>query len=914
MAEDSDFLEEITDDSDEQLEYDLGSPGFNKSFIEIKRELLTCLNGIKITSLVAASKHYQYFINPGLMVADTLIPLPLTPRDAETIKNASRQAPFGRGDETVVDTSVRDTWELDHTQFKFANPRWNSFVDLLLLEVRRSLAIPKVKAEPYKLLLYEEGSFLKRHKDSEKVPGMVATMVICLPSKHEGGSVHLSHGSKNYIFDTSKTSEYDLTTLSWFSDVTHEVKPLESGYRLVLTYNIIHVGGIRMSADFVEGQSTKLRSILTKWHSITPNGFQGMNKLIYKLEHKYTESSLSLSNLKSRDHRVCEALYELGLEYGFTVFLAELNRMETEELNKYGDWDVYTSLDNVKTCDGQTICWMEVQEREILGKIWDRDPDSEDESEFYGNKSEPATLRYHDTVVIIVPTYQLCSRPLKKLRPPALISLVGQALDHRPDDHRQTTSLFDLLEGALKYSSIDSQFLSDAIALAIKYKQKLLYQSVVRLAVQRSLPQKAVLEKIVESIKARLNGDAIECPDWDYWFSDLFTEAAKQSLSTVQRAMDQIKWMLQEEDLGNVGSSFEVWISSILDNVMESRSEWDMKDCDFLKCHFISRASDGNWFISILSHRGTRELICEMLRVVYDERNANTLLSAKDTFQSILDASVNKLALKIEDFFTISQAGIFPAFGKSTIRKNTMDVIDQAFDIGLVEQATVLLDKTCTKIYQFCPKSSTKSAPDPLGIRDFLLCLATMLQKHQATPPGSMKDMFVVLLRNILVSNPPKHPVPLRRWARNPRPACCQSGPCADCNTLRRFLEDENLEETMFRLDQYRQRHLMDQLPRQLYDCRPEKHPPEITIRKIGNEYKEEMKTYETNLRSFEDHVRTLRCDCVKSLLGEELYNELVLLKDIPDTVGSMQTRRGEKRKPEEEGDGSSASRPQLIE
>ncbi|XDG02263.1 hypothetical protein ABKA04_001878 [Annulohypoxylon sp. FPYF3050] len=703
MAEDIDFLEEITDDSDEQLEYDLGPPGFNKSFIEIKRELLTCLNGIKITSHVAASQHYPYFINPGLMVADTLIPLPLTPRDAETIKNASRQAPFGRGDETVVDTSVRDTWELDHTQFGFANPGWSTFVELLLIDVRRSLAIPKVKAEPYKLLLYEEGSFFKRHKDSEKVPGMVATMVICLPSKHEGGSVHLSHGSKNYIFDTSKTSEYDLTTLSWFSDVTHEVKPLESGYRLVLTYNIIHVGGIRMSADLVEGQSTKLRSILTKWHSITPNGFQGMNKLIYKLEHKYTESSLSLSNLKSRDHRVCQALYELGLEYGFTVFLAQLNRTDTEEeWDEYGDGDVEIDLGYVKTCDGQEICWrMEVEEREILGKIWDREADSEDEAEFTGNA-------------------------------------IGQALDHRPDDHRQTTSLFDLLEGVVKHSSINSKFLSDAIALAIKYKQRLLYQEVVRFAVRKPDPQQGVLKQIVESIKARSNGDAIEYPDWDYWFNDLFTEAAKQSLSTVQKTMDQIRWMLQEEDLDN---------------------------------------------------------------------------------------------------------------------------------------------------------------------------------KHQATPPGSMKDMFVVLLRNILVSNPPKHPVPLRGWARKPRPACRQGGAhCADCNTLRRFLEDANLEETMFRLAQYRQRHLMEQLPRQLYDCRPEKHPPKITIRKIGNEYKEEMKSYETNLKSFEDHVRTLRCDCVKSLLGEELYNELVLLKDIPDTVGSMQTRRGEKRKPEEEGDGSSASRPQLIE
>ncbi|KAI1470027.1 uncharacterized protein F4812DRAFT_457425 [Daldinia caldariorum] len=136
------------------------------------------------------------------------------PRDAETIRSASRQAPFGKGDETVVDTSVRNTWELDHTQFTFANPAWKAYVASLLDEAARSLAMSEVKAEPYKLLLYEEGSFFKRHKDSEKVPGMIGTLVICLPSKHEGGSVHLSHAGKSYVFETDKTSDFGLTSLS----------------------------------------------------------------------------------------------------------------------------------------------------------------------------------------------------------------------------------------------------------------------------------------------------------------------------------------------------------------------------------------------------------------------------------------------------------------------------------------------------------------------------------------------------------------------------------------------------------------------------------------------------------------------------------------------------------------------------
>lgn len=98
----------------------------------------------------------------------------------------------------MVDTSVRHTWELDHTQFKLANPRWSAYVDSLLAEAVRCLGIQKMRAEPYKLLLYEEGSFFKRHKDSEKVPGMI-TYNIQTSFLPNSPSAHLR--SNNYPLD-----------------------------------------------------------------------------------------------------------------------------------------------------------------------------------------------------------------------------------------------------------------------------------------------------------------------------------------------------------------------------------------------------------------------------------------------------------------------------------------------------------------------------------------------------------------------------------------------------------------------------------------------------------------------------------------------------------------------------------------
>lgn len=117
----------------------------------------------------------------------------------------------------------------------------------IVASVHQQLFLPgtplDVNAELYKLLLYEEGAYFKPHLDSEKTPGMFGTLVVCLPSSHQGGELVLRHDGKTVMFDTSVTSEFEVSFAAWYSDVLHEVKPVTSGHRLVLTYNLIQKGG-----------------------------------------------------------------------------------------------------------------------------------------------------------------------------------------------------------------------------------------------------------------------------------------------------------------------------------------------------------------------------------------------------------------------------------------------------------------------------------------------------------------------------------------------------------------------------------------------------------------------------------------------------------------------------------------------
>jgi hypothetical protein len=97
----------------------------------------------------------------------------------------AEKAPFGRGLATMVDETVRKTWQIDGSKVSFNHPRWPQSLRHLTIKVAEELGCPepsKVTASLHKLLLYDVGGFFKAHKDTEKEPGMFATMVRIVPS------------------------------------------------------------------------------------------------------------------------------------------------------------------------------------------------------------------------------------------------------------------------------------------------------------------------------------------------------------------------------------------------------------------------------------------------------------------------------------------------------------------------------------------------------------------------------------------------------------------------------------------------------------------------------------------------------------------------------------------------------------
>ena len=95
--------------------------------------------------------------------------LPLPERDAVALSKICKQSPFGKGSKTFVDESVRKSWELDPSQFEVRNPAWHECVAETLKKVGKELGLlselSSMRAELYKMLLYERGAFFDKHRE-----------------------------------------------------------------------------------------------------------------------------------------------------------------------------------------------------------------------------------------------------------------------------------------------------------------------------------------------------------------------------------------------------------------------------------------------------------------------------------------------------------------------------------------------------------------------------------------------------------------------------------------------------------------------------------------------------------------------------------------------------------------------------
>ena len=127
------------------------------------------ISSIKSSGDFATYGKIERFDNPGLQIGnERLLSLPLTEKDAKCLIALSHQAPFGKGSETIVDESVRKTWQIEANSIHFANKRWGKCLERITHDAATKLGVvnpANVRAELHKMLIYEEGGKFEQHQE-----------------------------------------------------------------------------------------------------------------------------------------------------------------------------------------------------------------------------------------------------------------------------------------------------------------------------------------------------------------------------------------------------------------------------------------------------------------------------------------------------------------------------------------------------------------------------------------------------------------------------------------------------------------------------------------------------------------------------------------------------------------------------
>ncbi|MGW0194269.1 2OG-Fe(II) oxygenase [Nonomuraea sp. NPDC003201] len=168
------------------------------------------------------------------MAVDGVGPLrfPVSDEQAVRPQGLGRPARFGRGEQTLTDTEVRDTWEVPK---ELVHIEWADTFEAVLDVMRAELALPphsRLTPDLHSMLLYETGQFFVAHQDSEKDDAMVATLVVTLPSAHTGGELVIEHLGQATKYRGSKAA---VSLVAFYAYCGRQVLPVKTGNRVTLT-------------------------------------------------------------------------------------------------------------------------------------------------------------------------------------------------------------------------------------------------------------------------------------------------------------------------------------------------------------------------------------------------------------------------------------------------------------------------------------------------------------------------------------------------------------------------------------------------------------------------------------------------------------------------------------------------------
>ncbi len=317
------------------------------------------------------------------------IDLPLKRTMKKPLLACCRVAPFGQGTRTLVDETVRKTFELDPRKFRLGDD-WNAAITAATCTIAQQLGLPaeRLEARLYKLLVYEKGGFFRAHRDSEKQDGMVASLIVVLPNPFEGGCLAVRHSGSKRQFDFKEAAAGQASCFAaFYADCEHQVEPVSHGIRMALAYNLVlQPQRDRAPADVSPAaHNDQLAESLRAWVALHPG-----RPLVFALEHHYTERGLSLDLLKGADRQLADLVVAMAEKTDFLPHLAQVTR----HLSQFADDG---GLDRAYS----RRSWREPAKREIsIGETYEDELYGTNWSDIRGRKQLWNNIKFHSSSIV----------------------------------------------------------------------------------------------------------------------------------------------------------------------------------------------------------------------------------------------------------------------------------------------------------------------------------------------------------------------------------------------------------------------------------------------------------------------------------------------------------------------------------
>lgn len=289
---------------------------------------------------------YTHLSTPGDGLSLSVEPVgsvifPISAKVAKSLIVEAEPARYGLKDKTLFDRKIRDTWEIPNSRIQTTKD-WDSQLSKVLQKIQRNLNLPEdgvLRSELHNMLIYMPGQFFKAHQDSEKDEGMVATLMVLLPSEFTGGEFVIDQHGDRRILDFSNEARKDLIFTAFYSDCYHEVKEVKSGYRVTITYNLFFQSSAK---SLVTRRNPGLEITVQDYFSMSQeNGdgnFSRPQWLVYLLDHEYTRSSLDWLHLRGLDRDRVGEFLACSDHLGLTAHLALADVHETWSTESDNDW------------------------------------------------------------------------------------------------------------------------------------------------------------------------------------------------------------------------------------------------------------------------------------------------------------------------------------------------------------------------------------------------------------------------------------------------------------------------------------------------------------------------------------------------------------------------------------------------